>query len=175
MWEASPSWFYTPPTAGDGECLQLALFSERGTELMASNSNPRALSPTRSSFPPGPSSVSEKSSYGVSPYAPPIGRGPSPGPSVACTNTTNSSGGAGGGGGVYYNNPRSAKEREALGIRGSARDEPFSRWGQALCLSTNVGRPGTGRSEEMSGWVVLPHEFFHSPMPIIKYQNYRRW
>jgi len=87
--------------------------------------DPRALSPTRSSFPPGPSSVSENSSYGVSPYAPPIGRGPSPGPSVARTNTTNSSsagfgGGVGAGGGAYYNNPRSAKEIEALGLRGGA-------------------------------------------------------
>lgn len=80
--------------------------------------DPHTLSPTHSAF---PSSVSENSSsYGASsPYAPPIGRGPSPGPSVARTNTSNSSGGIGvGGGGAYYNNPRSAKEREALGMRG---------------------------------------------------------
>lgn len=88
--------------------------------------DPRALSPTRSAFlNQGPSTVSDhSSSHGVSPYAPPIGRGPSPGPSVARTNTTNSSGGAGGnagvgaGAGTYYNNPRSAKEMEALGMRG---------------------------------------------------------
>jgi hypothetical protein len=62
----------------------------------------------------------------VSPYAPPIGRRPSPSPSVARTNTTNSSDGVGGGGGggssggAYYNNTRSVKEREALGIREGA-------------------------------------------------------
>ena len=90
-----------------------------GQQQQYANEDPRALSPTRSSFQPGPSTVSEGSSYGTSPYAPPIGRGPSPGPSVARTNTSNSSGGVGaGGGGAYYNNPRSAKEMEALGLRG---------------------------------------------------------
>ena len=108
--------------------------------------DPRALSPTRSSFPPGPSSVSENSSYGVSPYAPPIGRGPCPGPSVARTNTTNSSsagfgGGVGAGGGAYYNNPRSAKEIETLGLRGGAhvmnpsQDGEYSQHAQGMMYS----------------------------------------
>ena len=97
----------------------IAGYGAYGQQQQYANEEAHALSPTRSSFhPAGPSTVSEGSSYGASPYAPPIGRGPSPGPSVARTNTSNSSGGVGAGGGAYYNNPRSAKEMEALGITG---------------------------------------------------------
>ncbi|KIJ98839.1 hypothetical protein K443DRAFT_680424 [Laccaria amethystina LaAM-08-1] len=115
-----------------------------GQQQQYANEDPHALSPTRSAFPPGPSSISENSSYGVSPYAPPIGRGPSPGLSVARTNMSNSSGGvggssdAGGGGGAYYHNPRSAKEREAFGIRDGAhvmnpsQDGEYSQQAQGL-------------------------------------------
>jgi hypothetical protein len=123
------------PAAGP---LLGAGYGAYGQQQQYANEDPHALSPTRSAF---PSSVSENSSYGVSPYAPPIGRGPSPGPSVARTNTSNSSGGIGGvgaGGGAYYNNPRSAKEREALGIREGAhvmnpsQDGEFSQHAQGL-------------------------------------------
>ena len=123
------------PLLGGG----IAAYGAYGQQQQYANEDPRALSPIRSSFhPAGPSTVSEGSSYGTSPYAPPIGRGPSPGPSVARTNTSNSSGAGAGGGGAYYNNPRSAKEMEALGIRGGvhvmnpSHDGEYSQHAQGL-------------------------------------------
>jgi hypothetical protein len=90
-----------------------------GQQQQSTNEDPH---PTQR-LPSWPNLRFRKLLYGVSPYAPPIGRGPSPGLSVARTSTSNSSGGIGGagaGGGAYCNNTRSVKEREALGIREGA-------------------------------------------------------
>ena len=117
-----------------------------GQQQLYVNEDRHALSPTRSAFPPSPSSVSENSSFGLSPYAPPLGCGPSPGPSVARTNTSNSSGGAGGR--AYYNNPRSAKEMQALGIRGGehvmnpSHDAEYSQHAQGLGQGMYAGGVG---------------------------------
>ncbi|PPQ91094.1 hypothetical protein CVT25_013132 [Psilocybe cyanescens] len=69
----------------------------------------------------------------VNPYAPPVGRGPSPGlsaaPSILSSSDHSSGGGAGyaaagalGAAGVY--NPRSAKEMEAMGMRQQYQNRP---------------------------------------------------
>ena len=128
-----------------------------GQQQQYANEDPRALSPTRSSFHPGPSTVSEGSSYGVLPYAPPIGRGPSPGPSVARTNTSNSSGGVGAGGGAYYNNPRSAKEMEALGIRGGVHVMNPSHDGE---YSQNAPGQGLGQGMYAGGVGEVAHQAY---------------
>ena len=136
--------------------LQLPLIWERDTELMASNSNTPAKT-LMLHHPHAAPSLPAQAPFQKTPHTtyqlthhPSAASRPLVHP-VACANTSNSSGGVGAGGGAYYNNPRSAKEMEALGIRGGvhvmnpSHDGEYSQHAQGLGQGMYAGGWGKQR------------------------------
>lgn len=143
---SSGSFGYQPQAAPYGQFLQGQPYAQGQGQQYAQGQGHPSLSPTNTGAGPG-QGYANAAMLGYNPYAPPIGRGPSPGPSVGRSDTMSQSqysassaagsggiGSAGGGG-------RTAKEVEAFG--GSRMNAPMM-MGLAGMPVPHVANPDEG-------------------------------
>ena len=116
---SSGSFGYQTQAAPYGQFLQGQQYPQGQGQQYAQGQGQPSLSPTNTGAGPG-QGYANATMLGYNPYAPPIGRGPSPGPSVGRSDTMSqsqysASSAAGGSGGVGSAGGRMAKEIEAFG------------------------------------------------------------